>query len=376
MATVTGAQTTTTIVSNQLAIDIGKLIHLLEPDSYPLTVFTNALESRDTLATKFKWMEDESKARYDTQNGGATSGATEVPVTHGTYFAQWDQVQNTRTGEQFRVDQVVGNTLVVTRGIGSTAAAMNDTDELLIIGTAQPENDVSKVARSKSPSLAENYTQIFRETYELSDTAANIGYAVNPREWDRIQKNAAIEHSKNKEYTLLFGRKSATTPGSAETRTTGGALSFINSNQVDAGGTLSEQEFGAFMLGVNRFGSKKKLGLLSGAATIALNKFPASKQITKQDETTYGVNVTQYQGPFGILKTVYHPLLEGTKYGAYAIVLDMGNIARRTIPNRDTKIRQNIQPPDQDGRKDEVLEESGLEFGLQRTHGLITGITG
>jgi hypothetical protein len=43
-----------------------------------------------------------------------------VTAGQGTYFQQWDQVLNTRTGEQFRVDSVATDTLTVTRAIGST----------------------------------------------------------------------------------------------------------------------------------------------------------------------------------------------------------------------------------------------------------------
>jgi Family of unknown function (DUF5309) len=376
MATVTGAQTTTSILSNQLAIDIGKRISLLEPNIQPLTILSREAQTETTIATKFKWIEDEAKARFDTTSATATAGAVEVGAVHGTFFQQWDQVLNTRTGEQFRVDSVAGNTLTVTRGIGSTATAMLEGDEMYIIGTAQPENDTSKVSRSKTPSLVENNTQIFRTPFEISGTAENVGYMVMPKEWDRLQQNAGIEHAKDIELTLITGRKSATTPGATEDRTTGGVLSFITSNQTDAGGTLSEAEFNAFMLQVMRYGSDDKLGICSGVGISALNKFPASKQITKNDESTYGMNVTQYTSPFGTLKVVYHRLLEGQKYGGYIICVDMQEVAWRPLSNRDTKILTNRQPNDQDGRKDEILSEGGLRFGLQRTHGLISGITG
>jgi Family of unknown function (DUF5309) len=376
MATVTGAQTTTSILSNQLAIDIGKRISLLEPNIQPLTILSREAQTETTVATKFKWVEDEAKARFDTTSAAATSATVEIPVVHGTFFQQWDQVLNTRTGEQFRVDSVAGNTLTVTRGLGSTATAMLESDELYIIGTAQPENDTSKVARSKTPSLVENNTQIFRTPFEISGTAENVGYMVMPKEWDRLQQNAGIEHAKDIELTLITGRKSATTPGSTEDRTTGGVLSFITSNQTDAGGTLSEAEFNAFMLQVMRYGSDDKLGICSGVGISALNKFPASKQITKNDESTYGMNVTQYTSPFGTLKVVYHRLLEGQKYGGYIITVDMQEVAWRPLTNRDTKLLPNRQPNDQDGRKDELLTEGGLRFGLQRTHGLISGVTG
>jgi hypothetical protein len=376
-AAVTGARLTTNIGASQLAIDIGKRISVLEPDVQILTVLTREIGSAVAVAPKFKWIEDESKPRFDTTSAAvASTTTTAIPVSHGDYFQQWDQVLNTRTGEQMRVDSVVANEITVTRAIGSTAANLLEGDELLIIGTAQPENDTSKNARSKTPSVVENYTQIFRTPYEISETAANANYMVEPKEWQRLQERAAVEHAKDIEYSFLFGRKSLTTPGSAEDRTTGGVLSFISSNQTDAGGVLSEAEWNTFMQSVMRYGTGKKLAICSGTGIAALNKFPASKQITKSDETTYGMNVSQYQGPFGAIRTVYHRLMEGSKYGGYVIVVDLDQVKYRPFQGRDTKLLPNRQPNDQDGKKDEYLTECGLEFGLQREHGLLSGITG
>lgn len=379
MSTVTGAMTTTGVLSNQLAIDLGKEISLLEPDVQPLAVFSRAVNKQATVATKYKWLEDEAKARFDTTAAAWTAGATEGTVTNGTYYQQWDQVLNTRTGEQVRVDAVNGSTLKVTRGIGSTAVAMLEGDELMIIGSAQPENDTSKPARAKQPTLVENFTQIFRTPFEVSGTLQAVGFMAQPKEWQRVARNAGIEHAKDIEYSTLLGRKSATTPGATEDRTTGGALSFITSNQTDAGGNLSEAEFNAAMAQVMRYGSPSKLAMGSAVAVSALNKFPASKQITKNDETTYGMDVTHYSSPFGSLNLVYHRLLEGQKYGGYLVIVDMKETWYRYLANdevsRDTKVLANRQPNDQDGTKSEYLTECGLRFGLQRTHGVLTGIT-
>jgi hypothetical protein len=116
----------------------------------------------------------------------------------------------------------------------------------------------------------------------------------------------------------------------------------------------------------------------SGVAVSALNKFPASKQQTRNDETTYGMNVTHFTNPFGSsLNVVYHRLLEGSKYSGYMIVVDIDEVAYRYLANdevsRDTKVLPNRQPNDQDGRKDEYLTECGLEFGHEKKHGVLTG---
>ncbi|HEY4096161.1 MAG TPA: hypothetical protein VGM33_11640, partial [Baekduia sp.] len=74
-----------------------------------------------------------------------------------------------------------------------------------------------------------------------------------------------------------------------------------------------------------------------------------------------------------------HRLLEGTKYGGVIIVVDLDEVQYRYLANdtvsRDTKVLTNRQPNSQDGRMDEYLTECGLEFGQERKHGVLTGIT-
>src|SRR4051794_29835298 len=120
MALITGQRTTTNISSDQLAIDIAQDINLLEPSAQPLAIWSRMIRKRRTVATKFSWLEDAGKARFGSQAGGATSGAGTIAVAagQGVNYQQWDQVLNTRTGEQFRVDSVATDTLTVTRGIG------------------------------------------------------------------------------------------------------------------------------------------------------------------------------------------------------------------------------------------------------------------
>jgi hypothetical protein len=383
MASVSGSMLTTNVLSDQLAIDLGDEISLLEPSAQPLAVFSRAASKQATVATKFSWLEDVSKARFVATAGSVTNVATTFSLAagQGVSVRKWDQLLNTRTGEQMRVDaDPSGDSLpTVLRGVGSTATAMNAGDEIMIIGSAATEGDVSKPSQSDIPTKVTNNTQIFRTPFDISGSLQASGFQVSPGEWPRQARNKGIEHAKDIEYSLILGHKSATTVSGAENRTTGGVLSFITTNQTDAGGDLSEAEFNAFMLQVMRFGSSSKLAMASGVGVSALNKFPASKQQTRNDETTYGMNVTHYTSPFGSLNLVYHKLLEGTKYGGYIIVVDMDQVAYRYLSangiSRDTKVLPNRQANDLDGTKSEYLSECGLRFGLQRTHGVLTGIT-
>lgn len=371
----------TTVAAEQRSISLSKQISMLEPEMRPLIRFVAELGKEATSDKEFKWAEDDHKARFDTVNGTATDTATSIPVDHAAYFSPYDQFLVTRTGEQIHVESVdtAGGNLTVLRGIGSTAAAIIDADELLIIGSAQPEGDRSKAARRSNPSIVSNYTQIFRTPIEATGTTMASGSQLMPRAWDHDKRKAGDEHAKDVEYSFLLGHKNANTTGVQELRATGGALSFIQTNQTAAGGDLTEAEFNTAIRDGMRYGGSQKLLLASGIGVSALQKFPAAKLQVRQDESTYGINVTRFTSPFGSVYVVWHRLLEGTKYGGYIIGLEMDQIKYRYLgdhgESRDTKLNTEIQENDLDGRKDEFLSEIGLEFGQEKTHFVISGIT-
>jgi hypothetical protein len=111
-----------------------------------------------------------------------------------------------------------------------------------------------------------------------------------------------------------------------------------------------------------------------------LNSFPRGRLQIQQGEMTYGLRVMRYISPHGDLLLVTHDLLEGEFYGGVMAVVDMGNVGKRYLkgdgPSRDTHRRENIQENDRDGRKDELLTESGFEIKQDKTHGFAYGITG
>lgn len=388
---ISGARSTTDISSSQRIVNLDKAIKMVLPAAAPFTTLLQQTSKEATGDPKFKWFEDDLKPRFDAINngGGYTSSATALVVDHGNYFAEHDIVVVTRTGEQLRVQAVVSNTLTVVRGTGTTsAAAINDDDELMIVSSAQPEGDVSKTPRSSNGAEVYNYTQIFRTPYEVTGTAYASENETNPHDWEHQTEKAMMEHKRDLELAFLFGQRSENTSGSEVRRTTAGILAHITTNVTDAGGAFTETEFNTAMRtafsvksGSNSAGTKVAFG--SPLATQVLNSYPASKvQINSSGEAKgrYGVDFTTFTSPFGAIRLVTHWELAGTKYGGCLVLCDMGNIKYKFLKNskanRDTFVRKEIQPPDQDGRKDEILSEVGLQVACESTHSIVSGITG
>lgn len=394
MAVISGQRRTDNVASTQRVIDMAKEINLLEPSAAPITVILNNIynggRSRAATDPLFKWHEDELEARSDAVNNGSgiTSTATTVTVDTGTLFAQDDLVKNPRTGEVFLVTGISTNDLTVVRGVsGSGNAAMNDNDPLYIIGSAADEGGTSFSARTYNPTAVSNYTQIFRNSVEMSGTWLSASNESSPHDWPYQQKKIGIEHAKDKELAFLLGKPSSDAGDSSngDRRTTGGVLHFATQNNTDAGGSLTEAEFETFLRGLFRYGSQRRTLFASPLVISVLNQFATSKLslIQSDRDKTYGLDISEWVSPHGTVAIVKHNLLEVGVYTGYAVAVDFdANVAYRYLNgdgpggSRDTKLYVNRQENDRDGRKDEWLSECGLQFPQPKRHGVLTGVTG
>jgi hypothetical protein len=378
MPPIVGMRGTDSLAPERKYIEMANAIKMLVPDETPFTTFLQSLSKSKTGWPEFKALEDDVLPRFDAVVGAAGTAAT-VNVATGTKFRPADIIIATRTNEQMRVESIAANALTVTRG--AAPVALIDTDEILIAGSAQPEGDLSRIPVSVEPVPVLNYTQILRRSWELTGTAYASENMTDPQDWDYQAKKIGIEHKRDIERTLLFGVPSKITASNGQPmRTTGGLFYWIKSNQMDAAGGFSEDEFNVWSRTLFKYGAKRKVLMGSPLATSVLNTFPMSKVRIGQSEKKYGINVTTFVSPFGELGLVTNWELDGAKYGGVLVGYDQSNIRYRYLQNskanRDSHVNTSIQPPDADSRRDEWLTEMGLELSLEKTAGIVTGITG
>lgn len=220
-----------------------------------------------------------------------------------------------------------------------------------------------------------NRMQIFRTPFGVTNTQnATAMYGGNDLAYQ--QKKKGIEHAVDMARSFYFGQLKLLTTGTHPVRSTKGLLAFLTENNYDAGGPLTQDEFDQNICEVLfKYGSKEKLMLSSARVLSVINGWAMGKLQIEQGETTFGLAVTKYVSPFGILNIVHEPLFEGAIYGGYAACIDVDNVKYRPLKGRDTKLLTNIQANDADERKDEYLTEAGLEVRSPKTHALITGVT-
>lgn len=380
MAVVTGVRDTANIQTSKLKIDMSEKIALLQPSATPLITFLKRAKGNTVVANnpKFSWLEDDLGARWDAINyaSGYNSSATSIVVDNGDYFTAGNIVKVPRTGECMYVSSVSTNTLTVIRGYGTTSAAsLVDNDPLVIIGNANQEGATAPTVKSTQETEVYNYTQIFKTPFAVTNTQnASAFYGGNDFQYQ--SKKKGIEHLVDMARAFYFGQKKLDTSGSHPLRTTGGLLSFLTANNYDAGGPLTQSEFDQNICEVAfRYGSSEKLMLASARVLSVINGWALGKLQVEQGEKTFGLSITKYVSPFGILNMVYEPLFEGAVYGGYAVIIDVENIKYRPLKGRDTTLETNIQANDEDSRKDQYITEAGLEVNLPQTHAVLTGVT-
>jgi len=373
---ITGTRTTYNINQEQRVIDISDKIALLEPDSYPLTVILRQLGKKKAVNPEFKWIEDELSARASktTNTEPLGTNVTEIPVENVNFFKSNQVVKVLATGEELLVVNVSGNNLIVKRGYGSIEADNIPANaDILIIGTAFPENSTEGEMKSTQTVIKRNYTQIFKTPFGVSRTTAQTEQ-YGEKELAYLRRKMAIEHAVDIERTLLFGEPKEDV--NENRRKTGGVLYWIKTNvHTPRISEFDEGDFLDFLEVVYRYnrldrGSSKITLLASSFIVKKINEWAKNQLIVPNKSDTYGISVVQYIHPFGSpLNIVNHPLLVAPGDDKYAIALNMELLSLRII--QDTILKTNIQNPNVDGEVDMYLTELGLELQQEKRHGVL-----
>lgn len=369
---------------NQLAVrrvvDIAKKIDVLEPDAAPLTQLTKKIEKKVAVNPDFKWMEEESLVKTGAAAATITAGITQVSVTtgQGVRFRIGDVVKVVATGEQVLVTGVSSDTLDISRAWGTTVAGSVAADGvLLIVGNANEEHATKRAFKIGDQSPKTNYTQIFRTPFGESDTSANSEY-YGGKDRKHIRMMQLIEHQKDIERAFWFGEPKEDTTGTHYRRATGGVDYFISTNAQDASGALTEAEFDTFLRTGFRYGGATKWLFASPLIVSAINfwaKTTGQLTMTPKDKT-FGINVKQWQSPFGLVNIVLDNMFaETTVYSGYAFLIDPEMLMYRYIANRDTRLKTNIQANDADGWEDEYITEAGLHFSQEKKAAVLYNVT-
>ena len=286
---------------------------------------------------------------------------------------------------------------------------MSSTESILVgakgqvVGSAWAEGSTAPLGWEDALFDREGYCQIFKTAMNLfSNTARATEYRGIKNEYQRIWSEKLMEHKMDLENAFLFGRgvagaategdTGATAETAAIARYTHGIVPYTEVNGKVYSMSYSSSGYDAFLDAMEDYfapeggNSGNKLVLASRKVITYLNKLgngsflnnsvgSSQYRLDAQNvKGAFGHNVTMVNTIFGNLHFVAEPLLRGP-WEDYAMCVDMKNVAYRPLVgngiSRDTFIETNIQGNDEDGRRDLVMTEAGLEISLPETHAVL-----
>lgn len=369
-----------TLAAN-LPVDMLDKLALYDADITPLLAFTADLKMTRTVdQAKFNHLYSDQATLVTQINNGAgySDSATSIVVDDGTVFNANDVAMIKATGEHMLVTAVSTNTLTVTRGTGSTAAAaITDNDYIVNLGSSFAEGALSPDPLMLLESEDYNYTQIFKQAVGVTGTAKASKFYVGA-EYPKRKAQALRDIKRKMELAALFGERYHDSATNQPRRTTRGLNASIVTNRFAIAGTMTEDYFNNSVLPTAcRYGSKKKVIYCGDNMLKCFSDWGRDKLQTVTSDTMLGFEALEYKSGFGNLLVVRHKMLDSVNnLQDYAFIVDPENLYRVSLPGRSIQFQDNIHANDYDGQKGQWIGEIGWEVRLEKSHAVLTGITG
>lgn len=354
----------------------------------PLTALLGKMRSEAVDDPEFNWWEEELNAlrlRTNFTTGYSTTdtamaiiGDAQLAVP-GDVFLRESAITTSYANEVLIVSSVTDEfNIVFRRGqAGTTASPIPNNTFLTKIGNVYAEGSGSPVASTRNPTKLFNYCQIFKTSYEITNTAkltrARTG---DPLKNDKKRK--MFDHSTAMEMAFFFGKRFE---GAGENgkplRLTGGILHMLSqyaSSRITAFTTTpTENTFlDAIypMFDYDTEAGNERIGFCGNGALNSLNKLAANASRTRVNYDgvvkLYGMDLQRWILPQGSVYLRTHPLFN--THGRFTndmFFFDPSVIKYRYL--RDTKMEDNIQLPGSDTQKGQWLTEAGLELEHAKT---------
>jgi len=284
-----------------------------------------------------------------TSTGADASGATTLNVAATTNIIPGMMFRNETSGEQVVVTSVPsGTTVNVKRAVGTVAAAATvNGDVWYMSGNAFEESSLRPQALNIIATFTSNYTQIFRDSWAVSNTNAAVANKVGGSNVSESKGEAADFHAINMEKALIWGQKYlGTLPGSsAPFHTMDGLENIIRtnvpSNIVPLGGAGTPTTWTALEAALDltldtvtdSSRGNSRVVFAGGQALRAFHQvFQKNSVYNIEGQTNaYGLRFGSFRTPRGDFNIVQHPLFNAmgrtSAWARAALVVDLANFS-------------------------------------------------
>jgi hypothetical protein len=348
----------------------------------PLTYLMSKLPSRTVDDPEYKIFEWRLPQQFwnPTNISADDPGATQHVVTVGA-----GEAYGLKVGDLLEIEGTDYQYIVITASTNGTTFGIQEyannvhtplaTENFRWVGSAYAEGTLSPESVMRTPSVVTNYTQIFKDTVEITGTADST--RTRPfKPWPQAKGEALERHMLKLEYATMRGQKYEDTTGATPKRTFGGLNEWITESKDFETGGVSMDDIEDQLQIAFKYGSKDKALVCGNTAVKILNRVArnhAALQFNLSDkmnkDQTFGLDVSSWVTPFGILRIIPHSLMsESTVYTQDGYILDFKYLEYVKLRGRDTKWFPNAQANDEDAKRGYYQTESGLSVALPEVH--------
>lgn len=367
----TGILTSAALTQDLAAKSFAGMITRLFPNgNAPLFGLTSMLKSEPALQTEHGFFTKTMLFPQLTLSAaGQGAGDTLFTVTSTINIIPSMLLRVDTTGENILINSVLSTTQVsVQRGVGSTpAAAIAASVNLYQVGTAFEEASLRPNALAINPVRVTNLTQIFRNTWAISDTVRATQMIAGDTNVAENRQDCSAFHSADIEKGLFWGQKFSGNRNGQPFRTMDGIYAIVSNlayyppsytaaNVTIAGGTTNYTQFeAAFDPAFNQATDPKvaneRLMFVGGTAKKVINNIGRlnGTYFMVDGLTDWGLQFSSIKIARGSFKIIEHPLFNtNPSWGKYAFAVDMSSFELAYLGDRKTQNRDFNMAADED----------------------------
>lgn len=353
--------------SGQLTQDLAKksfaamITRLMPNGTAPLFGMTSMLPSESAVQVEHGFFTKTMLFPQLTLSAQAAAGDTVFNVASTANVLPGMIMRADSTGENIIVNSILSGVQVqVTRAVGTVPAAIiNNAVNLFQVGNAFEEASVRPQSLIINPVRITNLTQIFRNTWAISDTVRATMMIAGETNVAESRQDCAAFHAADIEKALFFGQKSQGTRNGQPFRTMDGLINivgnlsyypsyFTSANVNTAGATTNYTQLEGFLDPVFNQATDPKVAnervlFVGGTAKRVINnigRLNGTYQIV-DGQTNYGLQFSTFKTARGTFRMIEHPLFNSnTSWSKMAVAVDLSTFRVAYLGDRKTQNKE------------------------------------
>lgn len=337
----------------------GLITRLMPNGAAPLFGLTSMLETENAVQTEHGFFTKTMLFPQLTLSVAVADGvATTFTVVSTSNVLPGMILRVDTTGENVIIDTVISPTQVkVTRGLGTVAAAaIANSVNLYQVGSAFEESSIRPNALNINPVRITNLTQIFRNTWAISDTIRNTMLIAGDTNVAESKQDCSAFHAADIEKAIFFGQKSQGTRNGQPFRTMDGFISIVgNLANYPSSYAAANVNFAAATTNYTQLetmldplfnqttdprGANERIAFVGGTARKVINNIGRlnGTYYMMDGQTDWGLQFTTFKIARGTFRLIEHPLFNtNARWSKLLVAVDLATFRLAYLGDRRTQ---------------------------------------